>query len=166
MSEMNTLMSLIPEWLQIPEWLLALALTLFVVDFVVPTEIMSWTGLFALSGYLTWRIGVPLPWCIIVFILVLVFFSLVYYHVFRVFVSGAIAKYLQRNAPPERIDAIIGAEGNVHFVAGRPMFRWNGDELWPIRNHTHDVVEGMSVTVKQFCDGFVEIDPIRAIENG
>ena len=159
MPEMDSLMSLIPEWLLMPEWLLALALTLFVVDFFVPTEIMSWFGLFALSGYLTWRINVPLPWCILVFVLALTFFSLVYYFVFRVFVSATFAKFLQRNAPPERINAISGAVGEVHFVGGKPMFRWNGDELWPIRNPPQGAIEGMSIVANRLVDGFVEIEP-------
>ena len=155
---MSSLIEILPNWLLIPEWLLALSLTLFVVDLFVPTEIISWIGLWMLSGYLTWRIGAPLPWCIIVFIIVLVMFSLLYYYGFRVFVSMALAKYLQRNAPPERIDAINGAVGEVHFVAGKPMFRWNGDELWPIRNPKCAVSEGMPVVVRRFHEGFVEIE--------
>lgn len=155
---MDALTSLIPEQLLMPEWLLALALTLFVVDIFIPTEIMSWCGIFALSGYLTWRINVPILWSIIVFVLALTFFSLLYYSVFRVFARATFEKFLQRNAPPERIDAVNGAVGTVHFVGNKPMFRWNGDELWPISNSLQDLVEGQSIIAKKLCDGCIEVD--------
>ena len=49
------------EWI-LPEWLVALALTLFVVDIFVSTEILSWGGVLSLSLWLTWRIHADWKW--------------------------------------------------------------------------------------------------------
>ena len=56
------------SWL-IPEWLLALALTLFVVDLFTDEEgIVSWIGVSAIAAWATWRIGAPPMWSVLVFI--------------------------------------------------------------------------------------------------
>ena len=143
----------------LPEWLLATALTLFVVDLFIPTELMSWCGVVALSGYVTWRIGVPAMWSILVFVFALLIFSAVYYFVFRMFISATFARFLQRKAPPEAVEQIIGAVGKIHFVEGKPMFRWNGDELWPLCNPSLDLVEGVIVVVTSLSGGLVEVKP-------
>ena len=55
------------SWL-IPEWLLALALTLFVVDLFTDEEgIVSWIGVSAIAAWATWRIGAPPMWSVLVF---------------------------------------------------------------------------------------------------
>ena len=41
---------------------------------------------------------------------------------------------MQKNAPNETIDALKGAKGSLRVIEGRVMFRWNGDELWPVAN--------------------------------
>ena len=56
------------SWL-IPEWLLALALTLFVVDLFTDEEgIVSWIGVGAVAAWATWRIGAPVKWSVLIFI--------------------------------------------------------------------------------------------------
>ena len=39
------------------------------------------------------------------------------------------------------------------------MFRWNGDELWPLCNPSLDLGEGMLVVVSSFSGGLVEVKP-------
>jgi len=146
----------------LPEWLLALALTLFVTDLFQQTEILSWWGVLSLSCYLTWRIDAPFKWSVLVFLLSLLLFSALYYFVFRAFVGRAFARLVMKNAPPETVSAIASAAGKIHFAGGKPMFRRDGDdELWPIRNPPADAVEGMPVVAKNLQDGFIILEPLH-----
>ena len=63
------------EWF-LPEWLMAFALTLFVVDIFVATEILSWCGVLSLSAWLTWRVHANWKWTILLFVGSFVFFCI------------------------------------------------------------------------------------------
>ena len=109
------------SWL-IPEWLLALALTLFVVDIFVDEEggVLSWCGVAAVAGWATWRIGAPVKWSVLIFIGAFLVSGAAWHWLFRAFVSQPIRRLMQRDAPDEAIVAIKGAKG------GPPRHRRQG----------------------------------------
>ena len=77
------------SWL-IPEWLLALALTLFVVDLFTDEEgIVSWIGVSAIAAWATWRIGAPPMWSVLIFIGAFIVSGAVWYWLFRGFIGAA-----------------------------------------------------------------------------
>lgn len=140
----------------LPEWLLALTLTLFVVDIFLATEVMSWCGILSLAIYFTWRIGPSWKWGILVFLLAFIGSGFLYYFVFRVFIGKPIRELIQRGAPDEVVERLKGATGTIHYVDGVPMFRWNGDELWPI-TPGFTANEGARVVVTSIKDGVVSV---------
>ena len=142
----------------LPEWLLALTLTLFILDIFLATEVLSWWGILSLASYITWRIGPTWKWGILVFFLALIGSAVFYYGVLRVLIGKPIRALLQHGAPDEVIEKLKGAKGMIHYVEGKPMFRWNGDELWPV-NSVAPVHEGDCVVVTSVTDGVVSVVP-------
>ena len=143
------------EWL-LPEWLVAFALTLFVVDIFVATEILSWCGVLSLSVWLPWRIHANWEWTILLFIGSFVLFAFVYYWGIRVTIGRLVRSWMQKGAPPEMRDRIVGAVGVIHQVEGRSFFKWNGEELLPVLDDGRTSFrEGESVMVDRLVDGAV-----------
>lgn len=143
------------EWF-LPEWLVAFALTLFVIDIFVATEILSWCGVLSLSAWLTWRIHANWKWTILLFIGSFVFFAFVYYWGIRVTIGRIVRSWMQKGAPKEITDRIIGAVGTIHQVEGRSFFKWNGEELLPVMDDGRTSFrEGEVVVVDRLVDGAV-----------
>lgn len=144
-------------WL-VPEWLLALALTLFVIDLFTDEEgVLSWCGVAAVAGWATWRIGAPWKWSILVFIGAFFVSGAVWHWLFRAFIGQPVRRLIQRGAPEETIAAIKGAKGTLRIIDGKPFFRWNGDELWPAANVPAGAVDGCAVVAVGIKDGVVSI---------
>ncbi|MBO4288309.1 MAG: hypothetical protein J5985_09130 [Kiritimatiellae bacterium] len=143
------------SWL-IPEWLLALALTLFVIDLFTDEEgIVSWIGVGAVAGWATWRIGAPLAWSILIFIGAFLLSGAAWYWLFRSFIGKPVRRIMQKGAPNEAIVALRGAKGTLRVINGKVMFRWNGDELWPVANPPADAVDGTAAEAADMKDGEV-----------
>lgn len=146
--------------LLIPEWLLALTLTLFVLDVCLEVDYLSWGGVLSLAAYLTWRIGPSWKWSVLVFILALLVAALIYYGVFRLLIGRPIRGVMQHGSMGEVIERLPGARGAIHFVDGKPMFRWNGDELWPVATDTTTLNEDDRVVVVAIDEGRVRVKRI------
>ncbi len=143
------------SWL-IPEWLLALALTLFIVDLFTDEEgVLSWLGVASVAGWATWRIGAPLKWSILVYIAAFVVSGAAWYWLFRGFIGVPVRRVIQRNAPDEAIEKIKGAKGILRLVEGKVLFRWNGDELWPVANPPPGAADGQPAEAAGLDDGMV-----------
>ena len=145
------------DWL-IPEWLLAFSITVFVIDIFFQTEMLYWLGVLATAVYATLRIDVPFKWSVAVFFATLLAVGFLYNLFLRVVIGSQVRRVLQRGAPDEAIASICGAEAKIHIVEGRPMLRWNGDELWPIKNPPANPVEGQSVKVIRLDGGLALIE--------
>lgn len=63
---------------------------------------------------------------------------------------------MQKGAPKEFTDRIIGAVGTIHQVEGRCFFKWNGEELLPVVDDGRTSFrEGEVVVVDRLVDGAV-----------
>ena len=137
--------------------MLALALTLFVLDVILDEDTLSWTGVAVFAAYLTWRIAAPWKWSILVFIASAILTGVAYCWLFKLAIGRPVRRLFQRNAPDETLSSIQGAPGTLHIVSGKVMFRWNGDELWPVANPPPDAADGQKAVVKRFTGGQVEL---------
>lgn len=143
------------SWL-IPEWLLALALTLFVIDlFTDESGILSWCGVAAIAGWATWRVGASWKWSILVFIAAFFVSGGAWQWIFRGLVAQPIRRLLQRNAPDEAVVSIKGAKGTLRVIDGKVLFRWNGDELWPVANPPERAADGQEAEADGLRNGEV-----------
>lgn len=144
------------DWIM-PEWLVALATTLFLVDMFLSTEVLSWGGVLSLAGWLTWRIHADWKWSVLLFMGSFVIFSFVYYFGIRATVGRFVRSWMLRGASKEVSERMAGAVGSIHQVEGRSYFKWNGDELFPIshRNGSRCFKEGEIVEVERVENGMV-----------
>ena len=132
----------------LPEWLLALGLTLFLVDLLVfHTDFISWVGVVSLAGYTTLRLHPNGYWALAVFLLSGVIWWVAYYAFFREIVGRIVRRTLTKGSPDDSIDRIVGAEGRIRIVEGKPFFLYNGEELLPIADSDSDWRENDRVRV-------------------
>ena len=138
----------------LPEWLLALTLTLFVLDIFLATEVLSWGGILSLAIYFQCKIDPPWKWAILVFLISLA----ISFGLHRV-IMKPIRSLFQHGAPDELRKRICNAEGTIHYVGDKAMFKWNGDELWSI-NTERSFNEGDRVKVVSIKDDILTVAPI------
>lgn len=146
------------SWL-IPEWLVALALTLFVVDIFLMTEILSWGGVLALASWLTWRIDAPLKWSVLIFIGAFTGFAFVYVFLLRATIGAVVRRVIQGRAPDETLYAIVGKTGRIRIIGGR-VFANVDAELWPVATSDESFTDGVNVKVTAIKEGVVLVSRI------
>ena len=146
------------EWF-IPEWLVALSTTLFIVDIFLMTEILSWGGVLSLAAWLTWRIDAPWKWSVLVFIGSFVAFAMLYVFLLRNTIGRMVRKFMQGKAPDEAIHAIVKKVGMVHIIDNRLFVSVDG-ELWPISSSCGVFLEGDMVKILSLQEGEVFVAPL------
>lgn len=146
------------DWL-IPEWLVALSLTLFIVDIFLMTEILSWGGVIALACWLTWRIDAPLKWSVLIFIGSFICFAFMYVCLLRTTIGTMVRRLMQGRAPDETLYAIVGKTGLVRVIDGR-VFANVESELWPVANSDESIVDGVKVKVTAIRGGEILVSCI------
>ncbi len=135
------------------EWLIALSLTLLIIDLFFDSEFLSWTAMLILTSYFTYKIGPELKWGILVFLLILSVIVLLYYTAYRSLIVNTVHKTLLRNAPDETTDRIVGKKLRIRIINGVTMVKWD-DELWHVANaDTLSLADGDEVIVEAFADG-------------
>lgn len=144
----------------LPEWLLALGLTLFLIDLFFATDFISWIGVIALAGYTTWRIHPNGYWALAVFLLSGAVWLVVYYAFFREIVAKIVRKTLTKGSPDDSVDRIVGAEGRIRIVEGKAFFLYNGEELLPIADSISSWQDNDRVRVRSRKGAEVELEHI------
>ena len=144
------------DWF-IPEWLVALSLTLFVLDIFLMTEFLSWGGVLSLSTWLVWKIDAPIKWSVLIFVVAFTGFSFLYVFLFRNTIGVAIRKILQGKSPEEGLYSLVGKKGEVRKIEGNYFISVEG-ELWPIRNEGIDFMDGDIKSIVSITDGVVSVE--------
>lgn len=144
----------------VPEWLLAIALTLFILDIFIATEGLTWLSLIVLASYFTCKIGPSFWWGILTYLVILSILVTLYYAFLRKVVGVVIRKTILKNAPDEVVERIVGKHVIVRIVNDVVFVKWE-DELWKVANaEAAGCKEGDKVNVVKMVDGAVEIAKI------
>ena len=144
------------DWF-IPEWLVALSLTLFVLDIFLMTEFLSWGGVLSLSTWLVWKIDAPIKWSVLIFVVTFTGFSFLYVFLFRNTIGIAIRKILQGKSPEEGLYSLVGKKGEVRKIEGNYFISVDG-ELWSIRNEGINFMDGDIKSIVSITDGVVSVE--------
>ncbi len=142
----------------IPEWLLAVAITMFVIDIFLPTEILSWISLLMISVYVVWKIDPPILWGILIFIITFSSVTIFYYLFLRRFISPIVSKTIVRNSPKQKLSSIVGEKVIIENVKGINMVKCCG-ELWPIASTSPLLKAGTVVIVENVFEGQLVVRP-------
>lgn len=112
-------------------WMLAVALTLLVLDVFVNTELLSWVSLVIFAAWGTWEIGLPLQWSLLVFLGFLTLGFALYFSLWNRCVRPLFMHALNRRAPKESVMADIGVRGTIVGEGEQLCVRCQ-DRLYPI----------------------------------
>ncbi len=114
-------------------WMLAISITLFIIDIFLQTELISWGALLVFALYFTAliesKLDLPIQWLCLVFILFLSLAFVFYYTVWCKLVRPVINKSLLRKATTEYPDRAAGQKGSFRIIDGKNFVEWDG-ELW------------------------------------
>lgn len=112
-------------------WMLAVALTLLVLDVFINTELMSWAALVIFAAWGTWEIGLPLQWSVLVFLGFLTLGFALYFTLWNRCVRPLFMHSLNSRAPKESVTADIGGRGTL-VGEGEQLCVRCGDRLYPL----------------------------------
>ncbi len=114
-------------------WMLAVAITLFIIDIFLQSDVVSWLSLFLFAAYfslyLDVSIGFPLQWLLLLFVVILSVLFVVYYTLWYKLVAPLIKRAFLRNAVVEVSDRAAGETAIYRLIEGNEFVNWNG-ELW------------------------------------
>ncbi len=114
-------------------WLLAIAITLLLLDVFVQTDVLSIISVFIFAEYAAGFLCniIPIQWYIAIYILILMAAFYLYAIIWRKIVYNLLKKTLLRNAAAESYDNMAGEEGVFRKIENREFVFWNG-ELWQV----------------------------------
>lgn len=111
--------------------MLAVAITLLVLDIFVCTELLSWVALLLFAAWGTWLVGAPWQWSVLIFIGFLVLACVLYYTLWVQCVRRVIMGWVMRNAPSESTEQLVGKSATVVGDGENLCVRWD-DHIIPI----------------------------------
>ncbi len=113
-------------------WMLAISITLLVLDLFIQTEFISWVSLLIFAGYISLlcdtHLDLPIQWTVLVFIAGLALSIALYYALWSK-LQLLIKKTLLRKATPEYLNRAAGEIAIYRLMEGASFVEWNG-ELW------------------------------------
>ena len=94
-------------------WMLAISLTLLVLDIFCNTELISWLSMLTFALWSTMQFDLAVQWMVLVYILVLIASAVFYYTIWTHCVRRLIMEGLLKNAPREAQDNLVGTPGRI-----------------------------------------------------
>jgi len=111
-------------------WVVAIGLTIVIIDVFFETEILSVSALLGISIYFSLVFDVDMKWRVLIAILCWLAVTALFYAVFKRFVSPLIRRGFTRGMN-EAIHSAVGSVGEFRLIDGKAFVYWNGD-LWPV----------------------------------
>lgn len=137
-------------------WMLAVALTLLVLDVFINTELMSWAALVIFAAWGTWEIGLPLQWSLLVFLGFLTLGFALYFSLWDRCVRPLFMHALNHRAPKESVAADIGACGTIVGEGEQLCVRCQ-DRLYPLSPACHGTLKAGDTVRIAAMDGATAI---------
>jgi len=137
--------------------MLAVAITLLVLDIFVCTELLSWVALLLFSAWGTWLVGAPWQWSILVFLGFLGLTCVLYYTLWVQCVRRVIMGGVMRNTPQESTELVAGKTAIVLGDDEHLCIRWD-DHIIPIEEEDRaGLVAGDKVVIKAIRGGMAHV---------
>ena len=137
-------------------WVLAIAITLLILDVFLRTEWLSYLSLFAFAAWGACRLNLPTQWSGLVFLVFLGIGILFYLACWRSFIRK-IVKTLQKNASEEQINSMVGRVGIIIGEGDSVCVRVQ-DEIYPIADDCREGSHGGDhVVITGFANGEARI---------
>lgn len=147
-------------------WVLAIGLTIVVIDVFFETEILSVGALLGISIYVSLLFDVDVKWRVLIALLCWLVVTALFYTVWKRLVLPLIQRGFSKGMA-EAIHSAVGATGEFRLIDGKAFVYWNGD-LWPVDldedgGDTADADDGRfkdrdKVTIKTADNGIFTIE--------
>ena len=111
-------------------WVLAIGLTIVVIDVFFETEVLSVGALLGISIYVSLLFDVDVKWRVLIALLCWLVITALFYAVWKRFVTPLIQRGFSKGMA-ESIHSAVGASGEFRLIDGKAFVYWNGD-LWPV----------------------------------
>ena len=138
-------------------WMLAISLTLLVLDVFCNTEFLSWLSMLVFSLWATMQFDLPVQWMVLLYVLVLILCAVFYYTLWTHCVRRLVMDGVMRNAPREAQDNLSGTLGRV-VGEGDSLSVKYGDQYLPLAESCRSgLVAGDAVIIVSVKDGFAQV---------
>lgn len=111
-------------------WVIAIGLTVIIVDVFFETEILSIGALLGISVYFSLLFDVAAKWRVLIAILCWLFVTALFYAVWKRFLTPLIRRGFTGGID-EAIHSAVGATCEFRLIDDKGFVYWNGD-LWPV----------------------------------
>lgn len=112
-------------------WMLAVGITLLVLDVFFSTELLSWLALVIFAAWGTWLVGLPLQWSVLVFCAFLALAAGLYFAMWNQLVRPFVMRVMLRHSPRESIETLSGRHGCIIGSDGHLCVRID-DQIFPL----------------------------------
>jgi membrane protein implicated in regulation of membrane protease activity len=134
-------------------WMLAISLTLLVLDVFCNTEVLSWISMLVFSLWATMQFDLPVQWMVLVYVLVLILCAVLYYTLWTHCVRRLVMDGVMRNAPREAQENLAGTAGRI-VGEGDSLSVKYGDQYLPLADSCRAAFSaGDEVTITAVKDG-------------
>lgn len=138
-------------------WMLAISLTLLVLDVFCNTEVMSWISMLVFAWWGTMQFELPVQWMVLVFILILILCAVLYYTIWTHCVRRLVMEVIMRRAPKEAQEDLAGTPGRV-VGEGDALCVKFGDQILPLAAECCTGLKaGDAVVIEVLRSGFVHV---------
>lgn len=136
-------------------WMLAVSLTLLVLDVFCNTEFLSWVAMLVFALWATMQFELPVQWSVLVFVLALIVCAVFYYTLWIHCVRRLVMDCIMRRAPKEAQENLEGTAGRIVGEGDALSVRY-GDQYLPVANRA-GLVSGDSVTITEVRNGYAVV---------
>ena len=138
-------------------WMLAISLTLLVLDVFCNTEVLSWISLLVFALWGTMQFDLPVQWMVLVFILILILCAVLYYTIWTHGVRRLVMDVIMRKAPKEAQESLAGTRGRILGEDDSLCIKF-GDQILPVSAGSRDgLAAGDEVEIVALTNGFAEV---------
>lgn len=137
--------------------MLAVAITLLVLDIFVCTELLSWVSLLLFAAWGTWLVGAPWQWSVLMFVGFLALVCVLYYTLWVQCVRRVVMDLVLRNSPRESTEQVVGKSATVLGEGENLCIRWE-DHIIPIEEDDRsDLSAGDKVVIEAVRGGLAHV---------
>lgn len=138
-------------------WMLAISLTLLVLDVFCNTEVMSWISMLVFALWGTMQFELPVQWLVLVFIVILILCAVLYYTIWTHCVRRLVMEVIMRRAPKEAQEDLAGTSGRVVGEGDSLCIKF-GDQILPLAVECRTGLKaGDAVVIESLRNGFVHV---------
>lgn len=141
-------------------WMLAVSLTLLVLDVFCNTEFLSWISMLVFALWGTMQFDLPVQWLVLVYIVILIISAVLYYTIWTHCVRRLVMDVILRKAPKEAQENLAGIRGRIVGEADGLSIKY-GDQFLPVAESCRSkVAAGDAVVITRVQDGYACVQKV------